>query len=161
MQKKCKENDNIEDYKLTLNKEDIIKAYEYQQKVGYTFNNEREMTESAFNNRFNFLLLTYSLFLNAYFYTNTKIDKLTILIIGLLIISLLFIVCYRVHIRLQIIIEILKKLDVKDACTITWNQYQGKRLLKIFHANSLVGVATPTIMILSFIVGIIYNLIFK
>jgi len=90
-----------------LRKSSIKRAYTYQKKCGWTFNNEKEVTATTFHNRFNFLLLAYSLFLNTYFMVNGKSDKLSILIIGLIIIFLLSVSIFRAYTRLKVLLDTL------------------------------------------------------
>jgi hypothetical protein len=71
--------------------DEIKSAYKYQRNFNWNFNKEREVTETTIHNRFNFLLVAYSLFINAYFMVRgNPNDQLTVLGIGLTIVLLLF-----------------------------------------------------------------------
>ena len=132
-------------------------VYDYQKSVGWTFYNEREITERTIDNRFNFLLLVYSLFTSAYFLTNNNIDKKTILIIGFIIVFLLSIGIYRAYTRFKILLEIICSLDDKEVLSIIMKEYKTKRIYKICPPYAIIGFAVSAVMLSSFIVGIIYN----
>jgi len=135
---------------------ELITAYNFQIKNGWTFYNEWELTMNTFHNRFNFLLLAYSLFINTYFWANNNNDKLTILIIGFIIIILLSIALYRNFTRHKILMSILHNLDEKDVLPIINSEYRKKRIYNIFPRSLTTGFLIPIIMLLSFIViGII------
>jgi len=137
-------------------KDEINAAFAYQKENGWTFHNLMEVTETSFNNRVNFLLVSYSLFLNTYFMVKDNYEKLTILVIGLLIIFLLSISIFRVHTRLRILLYILKHIDDKDVIPFIDKEYKKKRVFRIFSHGTTTGLIIPIVMILSFIVGIIY-----
>jgi hypothetical protein len=140
----------------------IKKAYNYQKKNGWTFFNEREHTETILHSRFNFLLLAYSLFINAYFWVKDNNDyindRLTILIIGLIIVFLLSIGIYKAYTRLMILFDILYNLNEYDIFPFVYNEYKKTTLNRIFPRNAIIGYIVPIIMILSLVIGIIYNI---
>ena len=142
-------------------KDEINTAYAYQIKNGWTFHNKSEILESTFNNRFNFLLLAYSLFLNTYFLAKGNIDKLTILVIGFIIILLLSISIFRAYTRFRILLGILYELDDKDALRFIRKEYENKRIYKIFSPGFTTGVIIPIVMILSFFIEIILYILSK
>ena len=66
----------------TKTKIQLIDAYNKQKSTtGWTFYNENDIVQRTLENRFNFLLVVYTLFLGAYFQSKCDIDKLFILII--------------------------------------------------------------------------------
>jgi hypothetical protein len=111
---------------------EIKEAYNYQKSIGWTFNNERELIETTLHDRFNFLLLAYSLFINAYFMVKDTKDKLTILFNGLIIIFLLSIGIFRVYTRFKISLKILHSLDDKEVISIIGKEYKAKRIYTFF-----------------------------
>jgi hypothetical protein len=96
----------------------LIRHIFIKKDVRWTFYNERELTEETLHTRFNFLLLAYSLFLNAYFAVNDNSDKLSISIIGFIISFLLSIGNFRAYTRFRISMDILCNLDDKNALSI-------------------------------------------
>jgi hypothetical protein len=139
--------------------DEIKKAYDYQQSVGWTFNNEMEVLGSTINNRFNFLLVAYSLFMNAYFMVKDRNDKITILVIGLIITFLLSIVIFRSHTRFTILFNILRSIDDRNVLPFIYKEYETKKIFRFFSHNTITGFIVPMVMLLSIIVGIIFNLL--
>jgi hypothetical protein len=167
--KKLIKNEIINKTEIIKNKEplktitirEFRNAAEYQLKTGWTFYDEEEKTVTSLHNRFNFLLLSYSLFLTSYCMVNNKVDKLTILIIGSLITFFLFIGLVRVRTRLIILLDILHHLDDKEVFPILSKEYHTKFIYKIGKRSNIYVFVIPVIMLVSFIVGIIYNACFK
>jgi len=143
----------------TINEKGIMAAYKYQKDIGWTFHNEREITETILHNRFNFLLLAYSLFINAYFLVVDINDRLPILLIGFPIIVLLSIGIYRAYIRFMVLLDILRSLDDKDVQPILRKECQTKRMYGFFPATAIIGYIVPIVMIVTFIIGIVFNLL--
>jgi hypothetical protein len=142
----------------TITKDEIKEAYKYQKKIGWTFNNEKELTDSMLNNRFNFMLLAYSLFLNTYFLVNDNTVKLQVLFIGLFVISFLYIPIFRAYTRYNLVIKILISIDDKEVVPIIFKECKKIDGLSFIPPSSINGLIIPIFMILSFIVGIVYNL---
>jgi len=143
-----------------IEESDILPAYDYQKESGWTFNNEREVTETTLNNRINFLLLAYSLFINAYFTVKENNDRLTILVIGLLIIILLSFSIFKAYTRLRILVKIIRRLEEKDVLRFINKELKGNKLYKIV-PHTITSILIPIVMILSFIIGLISNCLSK
>ena len=146
----------------TITDDEIKKAYEYQLKnKDWTFYQEKELAETTYHNRINFLLLAYSLFLNAYFAVTTTTDKLSISIIGLIITYLLTLTIFRARARFVIMVQILNICHEKGAFPILIKEYKaGRKSSFLFfqhHPSVTIGYIIPGIMIISFIAGIVYN----
>jgi hypothetical protein len=141
-----------------ITEDEVKEAYEYQKSTGWTFNNEREFTETTLQNRFNFLLLAYSLFINTYFMVDTERDKLTILFIGLIIMFWLWIGILRAYTRFRILLQILLSLNDKDVVPIVWERRKEEGIFQSIPPSAIIGTIIPIIMLLSFIIGIIFNL---
>jgi hypothetical protein len=139
----------------TLTKEEILSIFKFQQEnTGWTFYSEREFIENLFNQRFNYLIIMYSLFLTAAATVNTKQNLLIVLWLGLLFTSLVSMTIYRAFVKLIIILRILYKLEnhvlqVVDKEMTTW------RWKKLFRANQIVGIIIPLIILFTFVLGII------
>jgi hypothetical protein len=153
----------MKEQELKVYEGEVRNAYIYQSTTTpeWTFYNEREHTETTFHNRFNFLLLVYSLFVNAYFMSNNNIDRLTILIIGFIIVTLLSIGIFRAYTRFRILMDILHSLDERSASNIALKKYKKKPIFKIFPINDIYGYIVPIVIVSSFVAGLVLNLFFK
>ena len=143
---------------------EIKEAYEYQKKSGWTFNDDRELMETTFHNRFNFILLAYSLFITAYFGTNDINDRLTVLAIGFIILFLMTIGNYKAYTRFNTLFEILHYLDDKDVVPFfkkfrSNSKHKKNGLYRLFSRASLFGYIIPVIMVISLFIEIIINII--
>jgi len=140
----------------TINAEQLKAAYKHQGD-GWNFYDERELLETILQNRFNFLLLIYSLFMTVYFMSNNHNDRLTILCIGLLLIFLLSVEIFRAYIRFRILLQMIYCLDEKDVVPVIRNEFKTKIIYNFFPHSSLIGFVIPSVMLLTFIIGIVYN----
>jgi hypothetical protein len=149
----------------TIKEAAIIQAYNKQKDTnGWTFYNEHELVQRTLENRFNFLLIAYSLFLTAYFQAKDRVmDKFIILLIGFSLIVFLFIAIYRTTNRFLILLDIVHSLEKDDVGPIIHreNGCRHKSLFnKCFRKNSIMGKVIPSIMCVSFGIGIMYHICF-
>lgn len=92
--------------------QEVRKKYEEQKNnTDWTLYSERELYVNITNNRFNFLLIFYSLIITAFATIKGTINKIIILSIGFLIVFSLTIAVIRIINKLQFVIKLLKKLD--------------------------------------------------
>lgn len=92
--------------------QEVRKKYEEQKNnTDWTLYSERELYVNITNNRFNFLLIFYSLIITAFSTIKGTINKIIILSIGFLIVFSLTIAVIRIINKLQFVIKLLKKLD--------------------------------------------------
>jgi len=139
-----------------LTEDEIKNAYKYQtQNMVWTFYQEREFMETLFQNRFNYLLIIYSLFVNGFFIVNDYKNKLIILCIGGLVTALMCIIIYRAYVKLIIILRILYSLDDEHVFPVIDKEIKGMKLSSGFPVNHIIGIVIPNIMVFSFLVGII------
>ena len=98
----------------------LIDAYNKQKSTsGWTFYNENDIVQRTLENRFNFLIIAYSLFLAAYFQPKIEdFEKLIILIIGFFLVGILSIAIYRTKNRFQITLDIVHSLEDDDVSPI-------------------------------------------
>jgi hypothetical protein len=150
----------------TITKAELINAYNEQKNSnsGWTFYNENDIVQRTLENRFNFLLVAYTIFLTAYFSSKNDIDKLIILFIGLVIVSFLFLAIIRTKNRFQITLDIVHSLEQNDVSPIILRENEFRHdnwFNRKFRNNSITGLFIPLIMFLSFLIGIIYNIFIK
>ena len=154
------------EYLKTTTKAELRNAYKEQKSTqGWTFYNENDIVQRTLENRFNFLIIAYSLFLAAYFqpYIGEK-EKIAILFIGLLIVSFLSIAIYRTTNRFNITLDIVHSLEENDVSPVIHRENKERHdtwFNRRFRKNSIHGKFVPGLMLLSFIAGIIYHFFIK
>jgi len=139
-----------------LKKAEIKEVYEYQMKsTDWTFYSEREFVENLFSNRFNYLLVVYTLFVTAFSAIVGTTNKLIILYLGLLVTFLVSLTIYRAYVKLIITLKILHSLDEKHVFPIISKETKSKGFLALGNVNPIIGIVIPLVFILSFIISII------
>ena len=141
----------------TKPKAQLIQAYNIQKGThGWTFYNENDIVQRTLENRFNFLLVVFTLFLGAFFQSECDIDKLAILIIGILLIRFLRLGIRRTTNRFNITLDIVHSLDQYDVSPIIHEENLHRHPNeKKYRNNSIMGIIIPNIMFYSIIVGIV------
>lgn len=112
--------------------------------------------ENLFCQRFNYLVLAYSLFVTAFATINAKLDKLIMLGTAFFIILLLSISVYRVYIRFDTIMKLVYKIEpVKQNpyCLIYAELSHKKRAKK--QINWIMGWGISLLFLVSIIAGFI------
>lgn len=145
---------------IKLTDEGVKEAFEKQRKdVGWTFYDEREFVENIFCQRFNFLLIVYSLFITAVATADTPIAKISILFVGVVFTGVLGLVIYRAYIKLIILLKILHSLEghVFSTIEIELNAFGKKAFRKV---NHYMGIYIPLFCTLTLVLALVYNLIF-
>jgi len=141
--------------KLKHSKGKLKKIYTHQRNViGRTFYDEKDASESILQNRFNFLLVIYSLFIGAFMISDNKLFQLMILSIGLIVIIIIGLTLYRIHIRLDILLRILYQLDDNHVFPVIDKELRNIKS-GLFKVNRLLAVFIPVLLALSFCVCII------
>lgn len=139
-----------------LTQEEIQNAYEYQKdSTDWTFYSEREFIENLFSNRFNYLLVVYSLFVTAFAAISGTTNKLIILYLGLFVTILVSLTIYRAYVKLIITLKILHSLDEKQVFPIINKETKSKGFSALGNVNPIIGIVIPCVFSLSFIIGII------
>ena len=139
-----------------LTKKEIREAYNYQKEnLDWTFYSEREFVETLFSNRFNYLLLVYSLFVTAFATIDGRVNKLIILSLGLLIVFLISLTIYRAYVKLIINLKILHSLPKKHVFPIMSKETKSKGKSALGNVNPIIGVVIPIVFIISFVVAIL------
>lgn len=122
---------------------EIRKAFEFQVSNNlWNFYNEREFLENLLSQRFNYLILVYSLFISAaaVMYSNgSEYLLLIIFLIGTIVTRLTCITIYRVYGKMMINLEILDKLG--DLHVFPFIRIETKaRKIKCENANKIIGI---------------------
>ncbi len=153
MTKPRKENNQFK--KLTTN--EIQEAFNIQ-KSNWNFYNEREFIENLFNQRFNYLILMYSLFLTALTMVKTKENQVILMILGTVFSLLIGLNLYRAFIKLDILLKILHHLDKDQVFPVIQKEVDELGWKALFSVNSITGVVIPLICFLTFLAGLILSL---
>jgi hypothetical protein len=150
----------LEEKLKTRRKVQLIDAYNKQKSTtGWTFYNENDIVQRTLENRFNFLLVVYTLFLGAYFQSECDIDKLFILIIGFLLIWFLRLGIRRTTNRFNITLDIVHSLEDDDVSPIIHKENGCRHPNeKKYRNNSIMGIIIPNIMFYSIVIGIIIHI---
>ena len=139
----------------TLTPEEIKSKFNFQkEQVGWTFYSEREFIENLFNQRFNYLIVMYSLFIAAAATVNTKQNLMIVLVLGFTFTILIGLTVYRAFVKLIILLRILHKLE-DHVFPLIQREMETWGWKKLFHVNHFVGIIIPLGMVLTFIIGII------
>ncbi len=139
-----------------ITKEEIQDAYEFQRNsTDWTFYSEREFVENLFSNRFNYLLVVYSLFVTAFAAISGKTNKLIILGLGLFVTILISLTIYRAYIKLIINLKILHHLNEKHVFPMIGKETKAKGAIALWNVNPIIGVVIPIVFIFSFTIAII------
>jgi len=143
-------------YASEITSDKVKEAYDFQLKNNmWTFYNERELEENIIANRYNCLLVVYSLFLMTFVNINGIFNKIVILSLGLLITIFISLTIYRAYIKLNIYLKILK--DLNEYHVLPFVDLEVKAQKKIFNISvlSIIGIIIPLILITSYIIAII------
>jgi hypothetical protein len=145
----------------SITKAELINAYNEQKRTtGWTFYNENDIVQRTLENRFNFLLVVYTLFLGAYFQSKCDIDKVVILIIGIALIWFLRLGIRRTTNRFNITLDIVHSLDQNDVSPIIHDENLHRHPNeKKYRNNSIIGIIIPNIMFYSIVIGIIIHIV--
>ncbi|MDR0970163.1 MAG: hypothetical protein LBM67_06470 [Lentimicrobiaceae bacterium] len=143
-------------YKSSVSKKEIREAYELQQKNSdWNLYSEREFVENLLSNRFNFLLVTYSFFVMAFVSIDGKINKLVILTLGLIIVTLVSMTIYRAYRKLMINLKYLHDLKEYHVFPLIRKEVESRRD-NIGNVNPIIGIIIPSIFVVSFVIAIIF-----
>lgn len=155
-----------------LDKETILnirRAYKLQKKEkkedgsGWDFWEERLQIENLLCQRFNYLILCYSLFITAFAVIPDKSSKIILLSVGLVVMSLITVFVRRAWIKLDYNLKCLFVLRNKYNGIEMIDQYaaeRGKRIdriLKRFNIqyNQIIGSIIPIFLCISLALGIL------
>lgn len=127
--------------------------YESQNKnLNWNFYNERDFIENLLQTRFNFLITTYALILNAFFLPEMScLLKGIVLCIGFIIITLMGLTVIRIRLRAKLIVEIMDKFDNNQIVKIFDDEIAKHKFMRKIKANGIIGVFIPIFLVMSLI----------
>ena len=108
----------------------------------WDFNNEREFIENLFCQRFNFLLVIYSLFITAAASTSSQKIMTTVLLLGTLLTLLVSLTIWRAYVKLIINLKILHKMPT-HAFQFIQKETEALGWRALFGVNSIIGFWAP------------------
>lgn len=118
----------------------------YSRSKNWTYENERQLIEELFNQRINFFILAVSLIITGYATTKDLGDRILILSLGLVIITILglslYRACHKLHIHLYIARKTIghpEKLANKAASLHRWPLSSS--------VNKLTGITLPVLCV--------------
>jgi hypothetical protein len=138
-------------YAYSITKKDIINANTSQK--SWSFYNQKEHLDNLLANRFNSLLVTYSLFLVTFIEIQEKAYKIIILFLGLLITLLVSYTIYEVYLRLLITLEYLEIINEKNMFILINKGI--KKYPRTGNVLFIMSIVIPCILIISFITAIL------
>jgi hypothetical protein len=100
------------------------------------------------------LIVAYSLFVTAFASIKGKLDKLIILYLGLIIVTLVGLTTYRAYVKLNINFRILHSLPKKHVFPMI-NKETKAICFRLFNVNPIIGWIIPLLLVLSFIAAIV------
>ena len=142
-------------------------AYKKQlEESKWNFYDERKHVEELLCQRFNYLIVAFSLFVTAFASINGRTNKLIILFTGFIILVLISLTIRRAYLKLDINLKILYKLQGAKDSEDEWNQdcYNAMsiidkevetRLLPLKNMNKTIGFWIPLAFVSIFGIGII------
>lgn len=139
-----------------LTADNVNQAFEKQKIHGWTFYDEREHIENLLCQRFNFLLVVYSLFITAAATVNDAKERTIIFVVGAIFILLLSATLYRVYIKLDIVLQILHDLPPEHVFKMVQIEVKAKGFSALFDVNPLIGKYIPFFCFITFVVAIVY-----
>jgi len=143
---------------LSTNEEKLKEAFEFQrEKIGWTFYDERKFAENLLQTRFNFLIATYALFMNALFLC--KDSKLICLVVGFFVTTIMGFTVYRIYVKAMILLDFLYVLGANHVLSIQ-SKEADTRKGSFFPVNLLIGIVIPILLSLSFVLGIVLFVFF-
>lgn len=143
-----------------IQKDEIRKAYKFQlNNSDWTFYSEREFVENVLSQRFNYLVLLYSLFISAFVVIDGETNKNILLLLGFFIVSLMGITIYRVYVKLMINLEILDSLEEMHAFHFIRKKTNKNKWYSIFRVNPIIGKWLPLFFSISFLILLLLNVL--
>lgn len=96
--------DNLSIFKK---KNEVLEMLYFQQKIGWDIWDERKFMEELLNTRFNFFLVTYTLFFATSFQLSTPLSRLALATVAFFLLLLLWLAILRIYEKLIIIARIM------------------------------------------------------
>ena len=113
-----------------------------RENYGWDFNSERELMENLFCQRFNFLLVIYSLFVTAAATTTSQQTLNIVLTLGALLTILVCLTIWRAYVKLIVNLRILYNLP-QHAFEFIGAEVKELGARGLFGVNSIIGLWVP------------------
>ena len=140
----------------TLSRKEIQEAFEYQKKnIGWDFYSEREFVENLFSQRFNYLIVMYSVFLTAAAASSSHKNLIIVLSLGVIMVFLVALTVFRAYKKLMVNLKILHKLDKYHVFPIIEKEIQTNGYKGLFGVNPIVGWVIPLFCTSTLFIGLI------
>lgn len=148
---------------------DIRRTYKKQKEekkndgAGWDFWDERVHVENLLCQRFNYLILCYSLFIAAFSVINDKISKIIILSVGFIVIFLISLFVRRAWYKLDLNLKFLfvlyedfNGIQMIDRIVKEKSRKIDSLIIRKVKYNRLIGEIIPLFMSLSLLLGILF-----
>ena len=122
--------------------------------MGWDFYSEREFVENLFNQRFNYLIVMYSLFITAAATVSSNADLIIVLSLGVVMTILVSLTVYRAYVKMIITLKILHNLE-NHVFQIIDKEVKSIGKRSLFGVNQITGILIPAICIVTLIIGLI------
>ena len=142
--------------KSLLKEAEVRKAYKFQLKNSdWTFYSEREFVEYILSQRFNYLVVLYSLFITAFTMIGGEKNKIIVLSLEFLIVSMMSLTIYRVYVKLMLNLEILDKLGDMHAFHFIRTKANQNKWHALFKVNPIIGKWLPLFFSISLFIALL------
>lgn len=154
---------------VTIKQEELVEAYKKQiENHVWNFFDERKHVEDLLCQRFNYLILAFSLFTTAFATIDGKCNRIVILSAGIVVLTALGCTVYRAYLKLDINLKILHKLqdagmdDDSSERTTGYNAMAiidkevRKRRVQLINMNKAIGIGIPLLLVVLYIIGILF-----
>ena len=153
--KKLEERRNKKHELKEVKEDEINNMYNKHKQDDWTIYFERQHLENLLCQRFNFLIVVYSLFVAAFATIEGKDNKLIILFLGFIVVSLLCLTVMRICERLEVVLKFIYKIQDNPLSLINI-EVKKRNHFPNFDVNPIIGYVVPGIMVLSLILGIVF-----
>ena len=100
---------------VTINEEDVIKAYKAQKENNWTFFDERQHLENLFSQRVNFILLLFPVMITVFCAVDDNQGRLIVSIAGVITLLVFYIPLIRTYFKLDIVQKICYRIPMGDS----------------------------------------------
>jgi hypothetical protein len=140
----------------SINVDQLANLHERQSaQFDWNLSNEREFVENLFCQRFNFMLVLYSLFIAAAASANTQLKLIAILGLGGLVTMLTSFTIWRAYVKLIVNFKMLYRLEDHPISVVAKENNLQSPIKRAFPVNSILGIWIPLICSSSLVAGFI------
>jgi hypothetical protein len=144
---------------LTVSEEDLAGVHRRQyDKYEWNLSSERQFMENLFCQRFNFLLVGFSLVVTAAASANTQTKLVAVLGVGALITVLTSFSIWRAYEKLVIVFTMLYRLEDHPLTMVGAEHDARPAFRRVFRVNPLLGRWIPLICSLTLLIGFVMSL---